>query len=409
MNKLLVVAVREFRQRVRKRGFLLSSIATPLVLLIIWAVTGFSGQPASQQPLADLRQAAQSDSVFGYVDQANLIHSVPAPIPAGLFRAFPDVQAARVALERGQIDAYYVIPADYRDTGDVRRFSRQLSPDPPDVEWFNWVLVSNLMPDTTPEQVARLRQPFAASGPEYVSINPEGQTGPAGSGTLPFLVTIAIMVPLFTSGSYLFQSLTQEKSSRTMEILLVSLRPRQLLTGKLLGLGALTLVQYVVWFIISGLVLGVTGRQASQLLSGINFSGTELVLAVLFALGGYTLYAALMAGIGAMSPDVENSRVWIFVVSLPMLIPIYLWMAIVSSPNGLLALVLSLIPFSAPVAMLMRMTSTVVPMWQIGLSLILLLVTGIAMIRLMARLFRAQILLSGESLSVPRFWSALTS
>jgi ABC-2 type transport system permease protein len=409
MNKLLVVAVREFRQRVRKRGFLLSSIATPLVLLIIWLVTGFSGRPAPQQPLADLTEAAQSNSVFGYVDQANLIHSIPAALPASLFRAYPDIQSAKTALERGQIDAYYVIPADYRDTGDVQRFSRQLSPDPPDVQWFNWVLVSNLMPGTSSQQVARLRWPFNASGPQFVSINPEGQTGPAGSGTLPFLVTIAIMVPLFTSGSYLFQSLTQEKGSRMLEVLLVSLRPRQLLTGKLLGLGALTLVQYVVWIIISGLVLEVTGRQASQLLAGINFSGTELVLAVLFALGGYMLYAALMAGIGAMSPDVESSRVWIFVVSLPMLIPIYLWMAIVSSPNGLLALVLSLVPFSAPVAMLMRMTSTVVPPWQLGLSLILLLITGIAMIRLMARLFRAQILLSGESLSVRRFLSAVTS
>jgi ABC-2 type transport system permease protein len=409
MNKLLVVAAREFRQRVRTRGFLLSSIATPLVLLVIWAVTGLSGQPAPRQPLSDLRQAQQSHALIGYVDQASLIHFIPAPLPADLFRAFSDAQAARTALERGQIDAYYVIPPDYRDKGDVRRISRQLPTEPPDVEWFNWVLVSNLMPDSGPEQMTRLRWPFGTSGPQFVSINPEGQTGPVGSGTLPFLVTIAIMVPLFTSGGYLFQSLAQEKSSRTLEILLVSLRPRQLLTGKLLGLGALILVQYVVWLIISGLVLGITGRQPSQLLSGINFSATELGLAVLFALGGYTLYAALMAGIGAMSPDVENSRVWIFVVSLPMLIPIYLWMAIVSSPNGLLAVVLSLIPLSAPVAMLMRMTSTVVPPWQLGLSLILLLMTGIAMIRLMARLFRAQILLSGESLSLRRFLSALAS
>lgn len=224
---------------------------------------------------------------------------------------------------------------------------------------------------------------------------------------LPFLVTIAVMIPLFTSGSFLLQSLTQEKSSRVMEILLVSLRPRQLLSGKLLGLGALTLVQYVIWAAIGLLALVVTGRGASQLLSGISLSANELLLVVPYALGGFTLYAGIMAGIGALSPDMESSRTWVFVISLPMMLPIYLWQPIVTSPNGPLAAALSVIPFSAPVAMLMRMTSTAVPIWQIGASLALLLITGVGMIWLMARLFRVQTLLSGESLSLRRMWSAL--
>jgi len=105
----------------------------------------------------------------------------------------------------------------------------------------------------------------------------------------------------------------------------------------------------------------------------------------------------------------ESSRAWVFVISLPMMVPIYLWQPIATSPNGPLAAALSLIPFSAPVAMLMRMTSTAMPIWQIGASLILLLITGIGIIWLMARLFRVQTLLSGESLSVRRMWSALKS
>jgi ABC-2 type transport system permease protein len=90
-----------------------------------------------------------------------------------------------------------------------------------------------------------------------------------------------------------------------------------------------------------------------------------------------------------------------------MMVPIYLWQPIATSPNGPLAAVLSVIPFSAPVAMLMRMTSTAVPAWQIGVSLALLLIAGGGMIWLMARLFHVQTLLSGESLSVRRMWSAL--
>jgi ABC-2 type transport system permease protein len=225
---------------------------------------------------------------------------------------------------------------------------------------------------------------------------------------LPMLVTIAVMIPLFTSGSYLFQSLAQEKSNRVMEVLLVSLRPWNLLAGKLLGLGALALVQYASWAAIGVLALALTGQGAGQLLSGVNLSTAEAVWIVPYALGGFLLYAGLMAGIGALAPDVEGSRAWIFVISLPMMVPIYFASLIVSAPNGPVAVVLSLFPFSAPVAMLMRLTSTGVPTWQLGASLVLLLLGGFLTVWLMARLFRVQTLLSGESLSLSRMWAALT-
>jgi ABC-2 type transport system permease protein len=406
MYKTLLIGLREFRQRVRKRGFLLTSIGTPLLLIVIWAFTGvFDSSPG--QPLPELAEANRPDKVIGYVDQASLIRTIPDPVPPDLFQAFPDIEAAEAALKGGDIGAYYVIPSDYRQTGSVQRISPQLPIMPPDTQWFNWTLIANLFPDAGPEQIARLRWPFNSSRPEFVALSPEGEAGAGGNTMLPFLVTIAVMIPLFTSGSFLLQSLTQEKGSRVMEILLVSLRPRQLLTGKLLGLGALTLVQYVIWAAIGLLALVVTGHDASQLLSGISLSVNELLLVVPYALGGFTLYAGIMAGIGALSPDMESSRAWVFVISLPMMVPFCLWQPIATSPNGPLAAALSVIPFSAPVAMLMRMTSTAVPIWQIGASLTLLLITGIGMIWLMARLFRVQTLLSGESLSARRMWSAL--
>jgi ABC-2 type transport system permease protein len=409
MNKTSLVAVREFRQRVRKRGFLLANIVIPLILLVVWGVVGggVGGGTSEEGLLAELKEADRPDQVIGFVDQAGFVQSIPNPVPQDLFRAYPDAQAAEAALEEGQVGAYYVIPPDYRETGDIRRVSARLTVNPSDVRWFNWILVANLLPKADPEKVARLRQPFYSSGPKVVLTTPEGETGAESNSMLPFLVSIVIMVPLFTNGAYLFQSLAQEKSNRVMETLLVSLRPRQLFTGKLLGLGVLTLVQYVIWAFLGLVGLTIMGRDVSGLLSRINLSGDEAVLAVLFALGGYILYAALMSGVGALTRDVEDSRAWIFVVSLPMTIPIYLWMVIAGAPNGPLAVALSLIPFSAPVAMLMRMTSTTVPAWQIAVSLILLLLAGVGAIRLMARLFRAQTLLSGEAISARRFLSAL--
>ena len=192
-----------------------------------------------------------------------------------------------------------------------------------------------------------------------------------------------------------------------MEILLASLLPRHLLAGKILGLGALTLMQYLLWGAI-GLLAGlVSGQNMGRLLTGISLSPEEAVWIVPFALGGFLLYAALMAGIGALVRDTEDGRIWLFAISLPMMLPIYLWTTIVRDPDGLLAVVLSLFPFSAPVAMLMRLTGGAVPTWHIALSLGLLFLAGLGTIWLMARLFRVRTLLSGESISMRRMWANL--
>lgn len=412
MSKTLTVAWREFRERVRKRGFILSALFVPLMVLVIWLVTGAFeiGEGVTEQ----LAASEESSVAAGFVDQADLIASIPAVIPSSRLREFESVEAASEALERGDIGAYYVIRPDYRETGRVERVTLRLDVDAADREWVTLLLMSNVFPDLSLEQLTRLRYPFNAGSPVFVQVTAvtaaEEQPGQGfGNTMLPFIVALVIMIPLFTSGSYLFQSLAQEKSNRVMEILLVSLRPRQLLMGKLLGLALLTLVQYGLWFGITTLVLTIAGQSPVQLAAGLDLSAQELGLIVPFALGGFVLYAGLMAGIGALAPDMESSRGWVFIISLPMMIPIYLWMGIASAPNGPLATTLSLIPFSAPVAMLMRMTTTTVPGWQVGLSLMLLVLTGIGVIRLMARLFRAQLLLSGEPLSARRMWAALTT
>ena len=408
MNKMFAVALREFRQKIRNRGFLLTSIATPLILLVLWAAGSLTGG-ASETALQELSQIAPPDRPIGYVDQAGLIETIPEPVPADLFQVYPDTEAARAALKAGEIAAYYRVPADYRRTGQVFRISLELPTTPPDAQWFDWVLAGNLVDAGNVQEIARMREPFNAPSPEFVNLAEGGEkTMGGGFSVLPFLVTVAVIVPLFTSGSYLFQSLVQEKDSRIMEILLSSLRPRQLLAGKLLGLGALTVVQYGIWVVLAGLVLSFTDRDVASLLSGISLSASELLWAVPFALGGFLLYAGLMAGMGALSPDMESSRAWVFVLTLPMMIPIWFWALIAGDPNGPLAMALSLIPFSAPVAMLMRMTSTAVPFWQLGLSLLLLFLSGGLTVWLMARLFRVQTLLSGESFSFARAWSVLT-
>ncbi|MDX1687362.1 MAG: ABC transporter permease [Candidatus Promineifilaceae bacterium] len=406
-RKILLVAWREFWQRVRTRGFILSALFTPVLLIVVWATGSFEGGPdETENPLAPPEDEAPA--TVAYVDQANLIERMPPGVPESLFQPMADLAAADGALAEGEIEAYYVIPPDYRETGNVRRISAELPAGPPETAFFDLLLRANLVPDAAPETMARAQSPFQSAELPVEPVRGEEaeETGDAFN-MMPFLVAMLVMIPLFTSGSYLLYSLAEEKSNRIMEILLVSLQPRSLLGGKLLGLGALTLVQYVIWIGLGGGALLILGQDLSAITNTINLAPLELVLVLVYALGGYGLYATLMAGLGALSPNMEATRSWVFVITLPMLIPIYLWMVLVNAPNGPLAVALSLIPFSAPIAMLMRMTTTAVPTWQVIASVLLLAATAVFMVWLMSRLFRVQTLLSGEAFSLGRFWRVL--
>lgn len=408
MRKIGIIAAREFWQRVRTRGFLLSAILTPLILLVVWATGSFDDAGGGRQETMAALENEQVISTMGFVDEASLIERTPPGAPQILYERFEDEASAAGALSAGDIEAYYVIASDYRDTGAVDRVSAELPAGPPETQLFDWLLQANLAPEAEAAQLARLQNPFQSAG---LQVSPVTEEGPAETGgalnMMPFLVAVLVMIPLFTSGSYLLASLTDEKSNRVMEILLVSVRPPSLLAGKLLGLGALTLIQYVIWIVLGGGALLLLGQDLSAVTNTVNLTTPELALVFLFALGGYALYATLMAGLGALAPNMEAIRSWVFVITLPMLIPIYLWVLLVNSPNSAVAVALSLFPFSAPIAMLMRMASATVPTWQVVASLVLVMGTSVLMVWLMSRLFRVQTLLSGEAFSARRLWTVL--
>jgi ABC-2 type transport system permease protein len=407
MREVYLLAAREIREKARSRGFLLTTIALPLILIIIGLVTeGFGGGPPE-----DLELPTGGEEVIqslAYVDRADLIGSVPEELSSAQVQKYESLQAARAAAQRGEITAFYLIHADYRETGRVTRFSKGLEANAPDTEWLEWLLLSNLLPDMDREERMRARYPFHAQGLRSVTLSDTGAEGASSDSIIPYFVGLIIMMPLFTSGGYLFQSLQQEKSSRMLEILLASIRPWQLLAGKVLGYGALILLQYLVWGAIAGAAGVVAGSQIIGLLASVDLAASELAWILPYALGGFLLYAGIMSGIGALAEDMESSRVWVFLVTLPMLLPFYLGSTISQAPAGPLAVVLSLIPFSAPVAMMLRLTSTTVPLWEILVSIALLFLTGAGAVAIMARIFRAQVLLSGGGLSPGRFWRAVT-
>jgi ABC-2 type transport system permease protein len=211
---------------------------------------------------------------------------------------------------------------------------------------------------------------------------------------------------ILSAASLLLSSVAKEKENRTMEILLATVTPQQLLSGKIIGLGLLGLLQVVVW-VGTGRILLARGATTFNLSQAFQLPPSFLFWGLLFFLLGYAVYASLMAGLGALVPNLREATQATILVIFPLIIPIVLLSVLIQQPNGTLAVVLSLFPLTAPVAMMTRLAAGSVPLWQTVLSAVLLAITAVLIVRSVARMFRAQTILSGQPFSPKLFISTL--
>jgi ABC-2 type transport system permease protein len=179
-----------------------------------------------------------------------------------------------------------------------------------------------------------------------------------------------------------------------------------MLTGKIIALGIAGLIQTIVWSG-SGLLLLRFSTQNLALADAFQLPTSILFWGILFFIFGYAVYASLMAGVGALVPSMREASQLTTVVIIPLIIPLMFISLLIQTPNSTLSIVLSLFPLTSPVAMMTRLAATQVPLWQLGISLVLLALTAVYLIRTSAGLFRAQNLLSGKSMSAKGFIQAM--
>jgi len=224
---------------------------------------------------------------------------------------------------------------------------------------------------------------------------------------VPYTVTLLYYMLIIGSASLLLSGISKEKENRIMEILLTSATPRQLLTGKIIGLGMVGLLQTILWAGTTYLLLNLSGR-TFNLPSAIHLPASFLVWGLVFFLLGYAVYASLMAGLGALAPNLREASQVTFVILLPLIVPLFFSNNVFAeAPHGALATGLSLFPLSAPVAMMARLSVGGVAWWQPPLAALLLAVTAVLIVRAVAGMFRAQAMLSGQPIKVKTYLRAL--
>jgi ABC-2 type transport system permease protein len=407
MNKTWLVLRHEIINTLSRPSFLFAMFGIPIIGAAVFMVAGqLNKANPAQNLLAQLIGSPPTTLAEGYVDQSGIIKEIPASVQPGLLVTFPDEASASQALADGQISGYYIIPPDYIQAGKITYIRSDFNPLTSSGQsgLLEWILNVNLLGGNT-------RLATLVNGPtnlQKVSLSPAPQRDENNMLTffLPYAVTMLFYIILLSAASLLLSSVTKEKENRVMEILMVSVTPRQLLTGKIVALGLIGLLQTIVWVGTGRLLLARSGT-TFNLPIAFQLPASFLIWGVIFFLLGYAVYASLMAGLGALVPNLREASQATILVIFPLIIPVVLLSILINDPHGLLATVLSLFPLTSPVVMMTRLAAGGVPFWQTLLAAALLAVTAVLVVRSVARMFRAQTILSGQPFSRKVFFNAL--
>ncbi|MFB6230824.1 MAG: ABC transporter permease [Salinibacter sp.] len=420
LYKIWLIARSEFWRRVRSKAFILATLLVPVgfvAVAVAPALLGYLAEQGSHQTVAvvdrtdrleDSLSAASTDQLtFRPVDQS--VDSVRAAVRAGTYDGYlllPDsllegtAGATYVAAQGGGLTDKYQIEQRVSQVVQAQRLQgANVSED----------VLSIIESDVSVKR--RTLRDDGAQADRTLAYTAIGYA-------MGFIIYIAVLI----YGQYVMQGVIEEKSSRVVEIIVSSVRPFELLMGKVLGIGSMGLVQMLIWgtFVAGGaaaaapllaLFLDPSSLEVSPDASpdaiaeaaGVTIPTIPVELVVwfvLFFLGGFLLYASLFAAVGSAVERQQDAQSLLIPVMMPLIIPILFLAFVLESPNATAAVVLSLIPFFSPILMMLRAAITTVPVWELAVSFGLLVMAFVATIWIAGRIYRVGILSYGKTPSL---------
>lgn len=423
MKKTFLITKYELITLLTRRTYLFMAFGLPLLgVLIITTISIVRGDSSTSNPTVDPQESSLLHE--GFVDLSGIISSLPEDISPQALRRFATLQDAEVALNSSEIEGYYIIPEQYLSEGEFIYVSPDRTPfGDSGQEWMmKWTLAVNMLGGDVERtskiwELVDLEVNRIDPTPEHDRFADEDCTipGPTCESNmlvqlLPLFVVILFFIFLTNGSGLLLRSVTTEKENRMMEILIVSINTNEMMAGKIIGFGIASFLQVLVW-VLSFFVVMQVGGQTLNLPAGFSLPPSMAFWSITYFVLGFIIYASLMAGAGALVPSVKEISSASFLMMLPLLVGYFVAITPFGqqSPHGPLSTILSLFPLTTPVSMIMRVTIGGVPTWQLILAGILMIIAAFIIVRSVARLFRAQILLSGQPFSPRRFIRALVT
>jgi ABC-2 type transport system permease protein len=422
---MFIVLRREFLERVRSKGFLIGTVLFPLLMGALWIVPAMLGEGGGTRKIVIVDQAPAG---LGQIVEQVLTHPEAAhPASAGASskddedrityvvthetRPLAAVKADLIRrVQAKEIDGWLYLPPDLVQTSQAQYRARDVA---------NFMVIGDLSRATSravqaarlqasgiaPAQVAALVKPVQlATG----RITDKGEEGGSAQGTfwLAYIFGLLTYMMILLYGVNVMRSVLEEKTNKISEVIVSSMRASHLMLGKILGVGAVALLQVGIWITAAAVAVSRSDAVAAHFhIDPKNLDIVHLPLGMVlgtvgFFIMGFLLYSAVYAALGAaVNSEQEAQQLQIFVL-IPVMLPIAFLVRIVTDPLGHMATVLGMIPFTAPVTMAMRMASTTVPAAQVIGSLLGLLVTVLIVAWIAGKIYRVGILSTGKKPSL---------
>jgi ABC-2 type transport system permease protein len=390
MNKTLLIFRHEFVHMIKRKGFIILTLIVPVLALI--GIGVFQLVSTDEPPLVET-------VTIGYVDEAGGFDEYTTQGYVELVR-FDTPSDATAALINGDVSEYFVIPSDYLTTGVINRYTlkRQLETPPAIATGIKNFLISNMLAGEVPtETVDRIEAPLGLVTTRLTETGEVAtEQGGYGNVIIPAIFGLLLALSLQAASLYMVEGLGDEKESRLIEVLLSSVSPRQLLTGKVLGLGAAGLIQVVVWLASLPLLLDLASTTIGGFFSTIQLPANFLVLGIVYFILGYLLFAALSAGVGAISSSARDGQPLTMIYAMLVFVPIWFASLLFIFPDSPIWTVLTIFPLTAPIEVMLRLGVAGIAAWELAVSLVVMVLSIIGALALSIKAFRVYLLMYGK-------------
>lgn len=429
--KIGIIIQREYLTRVKKKSFLIITFLTPILfaaLMFLPAILMVNSEKLEEKKTIAVCDESSffkgkfedtDSNSFTYPDQD--IDELKTLVKAGVYDGVLYIPATQLNIP-SSAELYSQNPLPMTLTSHIKSNMKQT------IE-HQKLLASGIDPDIVKSATATVVTVQTVRMDEVNGEDVEKKSFGEFEMILGLILAMVIYFVVFLFGSQVMRGVIEEKTNRIIEVLICSVKPFELMMGKIIGIALVGLTQFVLWIVLSfGIYTAVTVatgtpdllsngtvmseqitdvqqvtesnemlNEVMDVIHSINFS-TILWCFLFYFVGGYFLYAAMFAATGSACDNETDSQQFTLPISIPLILAIVCSTAIANAPNSSLSIWLSMIPFTSPVAMMLRIPYGV-PYWQIGVSIAILVLTFIVFTWLAAKIYRTGILMYGKKVS----------
>ena len=418
MNKILLIIKREYLAKVRKKTFLLMTILGPILMAALIVMPVYLANKGKEKRIIAI--ASKDISLFNKLEDSEYIH----------FNVIPDIEA--LALKNEFNDSPYYALLDIADSTFTLYSDQQISLNVSDeIKYQIEDIIKEKRLKKSGIDLDILKKANASIEISTIIVSEEGNKNSRAevSMAIGFLSGILIYMFIFMYGTMVMRSVIEEKTSRIIEVIISSVKPFQLMMGKIIAVALVGLTQFILWIFLTIVISSIaeiflldietissntTNMQQQsvifgeiiRLTEGINL--TQIFLSFMFYfLAGYLMYSALFAAVGSAVDTEADTQQFILPITLPLILAFITAQVVIDNPDSSLALWMSIIPLTSPIIMMTRLPFGV-ENWELLLSMSILVISFIATTWLAAKIYRTGILMYGKKANYKELWKWLT-